>query len=128
MEKKEIRDDFIHVPPSEDKTIGNRLSRIAVECEISKDGGLDAFQETYVKKELITLIERELEKAREEGLKDLKQELFTFFRWFQWNGEKYMDKPIEEMIKAYLEERKLGDVLGKIEEQIKLEEDKNEGA
>ena len=74
------------------------------------------------------LISSEIEKARKDTLKDLKQELFTFFRWFQWNGEKYMDKPIEEMIRVYLEERKLGDVLGKIEKQIKLEEDKNEGA
>lgn len=85
-------------------------------------------QEKIIMDELTDFIQQKLEKARGEGLKDLKQELFTFFRWFQWNGEKYMDKPIEEMIKAYLEERKLGDVLGKIEKQIKLEEDKNEGA
>lgn len=51
---------------------------------------------------------------------ELKQELFTFFLWFRWNGEKYMNKSIEKMIKVYLEERELGDVLGKIEKQNKL--------
>jgi hypothetical protein len=73
-------------------------------------------------------IEKIVDQIQKDALKDLKQELFTFFRWFQWNGEKYMDKPIEEMIKVYLEERKSGDVLGKIKKQIKLEKDKNEGA
>ena len=55
-----------------------------------------------------------------EDTEDLRQELFTFFLWFRWNGEKHMNKSIEKMIKVYLEERELGDVLGKIEKQNKL--------
>ena len=67
-------------------------------------------------------------KDKLEDTKDLRQELFTFFLWFRWNGEKYMDKPIEEMIKVYLEERELGDVFGKIEKQNKLKKGgRNEG-
>lgn len=59
-------------------------------------------------------------KDKLEDTEDLRQELFTFFLWFRWNGEKYMNKSIEKMIKVYLEERELGDVLGKIEKQNKL--------
>jgi len=30
--------------------------------------------------------------------------LFKFFRWFQINGEKYMNESIEKMIEIYLKE------------------------
>ena len=63
---------------------------------------------------------REIPVDKLEDTEDLRQELFTFFLWFRWNGEKYMNKSIEKMIKVYLEERELGDVLGKIEKQNKL--------
>jgi len=63
---------------------------------------------------------RDVAKDKLEDTEELKQELFTFFLWFRWNGEKYMNKSIEKMIKVYLEERELGDVLGKIEKQNKL--------
>ena len=49
---------------------------------------------------------------------ELKQELFTFFLWFRWNGEKYMNKSIEKMIDIYMQERKIGDAL--VERQNKL--------
>ena len=67
-------------------------------------------------------------KDKLEDTEDLRQELFTFFLWFRWNGEKYMNKSIEKMIKVYLEERELGDVFGKIERQNKLKKGgRNEG-
>ena len=57
---------------------------------------------------------------------ELKQELFTFFLWFRWNGEKYMNKSIEKMIDIYMQERKIGDAL--VERQNKLNKGgRNEG-
>lgn len=53
---------------------------------------------------------------------ELKQELFTFFLWFRWNGEKYMNKSIEKMIDIYMQERKIGDAL--VERQNKLNKGK----
>jgi len=53
---------------------------------------------------------------------ELKQELFTFFLWFRWNGEKHMNKSIEKMIDTYIRERKVGDVL--VERQNKLKKGK----
>jgi len=31
--------------------------------------------------------------------------LFDFFMWFRENGEKYLEIPIEKMIKKYLDEK-----------------------
>ena len=36
---------------------------------------------------------------------NLSKELFDFFLWFQYNGEKYIDRSIEEMINIYLNEK-----------------------
>jgi hypothetical protein len=33
---------------------------------------------------------------------DLKYLLFDFFMWFRENGEKHIEKPVEEMIGEYL--------------------------
>jgi hypothetical protein len=35
----------------------------------------------------------------------MEKELLDFFMWFRENGEKHIDKPIEKMIKIYLEQR-----------------------
>lgn len=40
---------------------------------------------------------------------NLEQELYLFFRWFQVNGEKHLDKSIEKMIKIYLKSRNSSD-------------------
>lgn len=36
----------------------------------------------------------------------MEKELLDFFIWFRTNGEKYVDKSIEKMIKIYLEQKK----------------------
>ena len=61
---------------------------------------------------------RDVAKDKLEDTEELKQELFTFFLWFRWNGEKYMNKSIEKMIDIYMQERKIGDAL--VERQNKL--------
>lgn len=35
----------------------------------------------------------------------MEKELLDFFMWFRTNGEKYIDKSIEKMIKIYLDEK-----------------------
>ena len=33
---------------------------------------------------------------------NVKEELIKFFMWFQYNGDKYVDRSIEDMIDIYL--------------------------
>lgn len=99
MEKKDWKErlsKMLREPVREEESVTGYFGYFMLDGE---------FQE-ILEKRVVSFIEKELKRVRKDALKDLKQELFTFFRWFQWNGEKYMDKPIEEMIKVYLEERK----------------------
>ena len=51
--------------------------------------------------------------------KEMFDEIYTFFMWFRYYGETYLDRSIEEMINLYLDDREIGDVLGRIEKKIK---------
>lgn len=87
---------------------------------------LEILEDNEKKQVLRAVISQTHKGEKRIGEKELSDELFTFFLWFRWNGEKYMDKSIERMIKTYLRERDFGNVLERIKKISKLTKKKDE--